>query len=164
METQKGANQMNPKSQLEILAQNTAELFKNAKTIFSISGKSEILENAEESLFSERDIVYIAGPMTGKPLFNYVKFFGFAGLLKKEYGCTVLNPARQPNGLTYSQYLARAITDCSHATAILLLEGWIQSPGARKEYDYFLGRSEDVKFVTEEMVIQELSTRITVKS
>ena len=118
----------------------------------------------KQPLFSPDDIVYIAGPMTGKTLFNYVKFFGYAGLLKKEYGCTVLNPARQPNGLTYKQYLARAIADVSHATAILLLNGWIQSPGARKEYDFFLNRPSSGKFVTEEMVIQELSNRITVKS
>ena len=65
----------------------------------------------KQPLFSPEDIVYIAGPMTGKPLFNYVKFFGYAGLLKKEYGCTVLNPARQPNGLTYKQYLARQPRD-----------------------------------------------------
>ena len=123
------------KSQLEIWACNVEKLFNSARIpSFLFFGNSEISENAGKPLFSERDIVYIAGPMTGRPLFNYVQFFGIAGLIEKEYGCRVLNPARQPNGLAYSEYIELALADVRQATAILLLQGWESSPGARKEF------------------------------
>ena len=87
----------------------------------------------EIPMIRETDIVYIAGPMTGMPLFNYPAFFGIAELIKKEYAVEVLNPARQPNGLAYDEYMRRAFDDLDRATVIVLLDGWRQSKGATKE-------------------------------
>ena len=86
-------------------------------------------------MFKKTDVVYIAGPMTGQPLFNYPKFYGYAELIQKEWGCKVLNPARQPNGLKYSEYLKRAMEDVNAASVVVLLDGWENSNGAMKEFD-----------------------------
>ncbi len=82
------------------------------------------------------DVVYIAGPMTGHVLFNYPSFFAMEGLLKKEFGCEVLNPARQPHGLDYETYMTLAFQDLRQATVILMLNGWQRSPGARREFEF----------------------------
>lgn len=149
------------KDQLETLARNAEKLFRSAKTIFSCHENSEISENTGKPLFSDRDIVYIAGPMTGRPLFNYVQFFGIAGLIEKEYGCRVLNPARQPNGLQYSEYIKRALADVRSATAILLLQGWESSPGARKEF--CLAAECGIRIIYEAQLADELNKRIYAK-
>ena len=71
--------------------------------------------------------------MSGMPMFNYPAFYGAAGLIEKEFQCEVLNPARQPNGLAYDEYMRRAFDDLDRATVIVLLDGWSQSKGATKE-------------------------------
>lgn len=87
-----------------------------------------------DEIIKPTDIVYIAGPMSGMPLFNYPAFFGIAELIKKEYSCEVLNPARQPNGLAYEEYMKLAFADLERATVIVLLDGWENSPGAKREF------------------------------
>lgn len=91
-------------------------------------------EDGNIPLIEKNEIVFISGPMTGKPLFNYPAFYGYAGLIEKEFGCRVLNPARQPNGLDYAEYIRRALADVESATVIFLLDGWQQSPGAQLEF------------------------------
>ncbi|HFJ1864160.1 TPA: DUF4406 domain-containing protein [Salmonella enterica subsp. enterica serovar Muenchen] len=78
-------------------------------------------------------VIYIAGPMTGKPNFNRKKFTETATLLWAE-GHAVLNPALLPDGLTYGQYIriGKVMLEC--ADTIYLLEGWQDSPGATAEH------------------------------
>ena len=49
-------------------------------------------------------IIYIAGPMTGRPDFNHPAFFN-AALKIAANGHRVLNPAFLPEGLTQHQYM-----------------------------------------------------------
>lgn len=86
------------------------------------------------TMIRKNETVYLAGPMSGRPLYNHVWFFGFAGMLEKEYSCRVLNPARQPHGLPYQVYMDRAMLDLVEADTVLMLTGWEHSPGARQEF------------------------------
>lgn len=90
--------------------------------------------------------IYIAGPMRGHPCYNFEEFFVMANRLKKA-GYEVINPAEvdtnrmfdgwQYTEDKYAEVLAHDIqilsTECF---AIMLLNGWSKSPGARVEATY----------------------------
>lgn len=80
-----------------------------------------------------RMVLYVAGPMTGfedwnKPLFNEVT----DELRRKGYH--VLNPARQPLGLAYREYMHRGYKDIYRSDGLALLSGWEYSHGASLEH------------------------------
>lgn len=111
-------------------------------------------------MIKAEDIVYIAGAMTGKRLFNYPKFFGMAGLLQKVYGCEVLNPARQPDGLSYEEYMARAMADIARATVIVLLSGWSLSHGARLECEE--ARKRGIRMISETEILYAMHQKLKI--
>lgn len=96
--------------------------------------------------------LYLAGPMTGVPYFNFPAFRLAAELLRRQ-GHTVFNPA--DNGADVSVHnpegsVALAIREhgfdprdalatglsyiCRHADGIAMLPGWENSKGARAEH------------------------------
>jgi hypothetical protein len=81
-------------------------------------------------------VVYIAGPMTGIPDYNYPAFNEAERQLRAA-GHEPLNPARRGlrPGWTYGDYLRHAIRDVLLADAIAALPGWMRSRGARLETD-----------------------------
>jgi hypothetical protein len=79
--------------------------------------------------------VYLAGPMTGLPDFNYPAFHAAAATLRAA-GHEVLNPAEHFGGdqtREYSQYMRAAIGALLTAEAIFTLPGWRESEGAKFE-------------------------------
>ena len=104
-------------------------------------------------LFGHNDVVYIAGPMTGRPLFNYPRFFGAAGLISKVYRCLVINPAAGREGLTYREYMDIAGENVAKADAVVMLRGWKKSRGARMERA--LAVKQGKRIVEEEAVLAE---------
>jgi len=82
--------------------------------------------------------IYLSGPMTGLPDYNYPLFHRVAKSLR-ERGWTVLNPAENFDGRTdlpRSEYIRadiQALID-REVYAIAQLPGWEQSDGARLEY------------------------------
>ncbi len=82
--------------------------------------------------------VYLSGPMTGLPGFNYEAFRDAADALRAR-GYFVLNPADDNGGDTtttefpLSLYLRKDIHAVLCADAIVVLPGWQGSPGARLE-------------------------------
>lgn len=79
--------------------------------------------------------VYIAGPMSGLPEFNYPAF-ALAASLWRANGYEVLNPAENFMGDTsreYREYIRADLDMLLKADAIALLPGWQQSRGARYE-------------------------------
>ena len=78
--------------------------------------------------------VYIAGPMTGLPDYNYPAFFEAEGKIA-DTGADVFNPAR--HGIdpqkTHEEYMREALLDLCCCDAMVLLPGWENSQGALVE-------------------------------
>jgi nucleoside 2-deoxyribosyltransferase len=78
--------------------------------------------------------IYIAGPMTGIPEYNYPAFNELAEHLR-EAGWDVVNPAELcTHQMTWAQCMRadiKALVDCTH---IYMLDGWRQSKGAKLEH------------------------------
>lgn len=81
---------------------------------------------------------YLSGPMTGLPEFNYPAFHAAAAALRAR-GWRVYNPAENnwspgvepfPLRAAFAEY-CRFI--CLEADAVVVLDGWEQSEGARVE-------------------------------
>ena len=76
--------------------------------------------------------VYIAGPMTGLPDWNFPAFMAAAAAWRAE-GWEVVNPAEAFGGATdlpYSAYVEKDLADLRACQAIALLPGW-NGKGAR---------------------------------
>ena len=84
--------------------------------------------------------VYLSGKMTGLAESEYTENFRNAEMFYRACGYEVVNPCnlsdivlkRKPDA-TYEDFMAedlRALRSCTH---IALLEGWENSPGARRE-------------------------------
>lgn len=81
--------------------------------------------------------VYLAGPMSGYPNYNYDAFFAAA----REWeacGYEVINPATHFGGdqtRPYGDYIRADVTElCEKAEAVAMLKGWQASRGAFTEY------------------------------
>ncbi len=82
-----------------------------------------------------RNKIYISGPMTGRPDFNYPAFFEAERRLR-EAGWEPVNPARNFGGDTTrhrSEYMRMDIANVVMCDAIALLPGWRESRGALLE-------------------------------
>jgi hypothetical protein len=104
-------------------------------------------------------VLYIAGPMTGHPDFNYPAFHAAEAQLH-DRGYSVLNPARR--GIRpdwrYDDYLRRAIADVLAADGLALLPGWLASRGARTERDIATAIGLDVGTVADWLTIDQEET------
>lgn len=90
--------------------------------------------------------IYIAGPMRGHRCYNFQKFFSMAEKLEM-CGFEVINPAeidtlKMFDGWTYTscQYPDILLKDIQlikeKADAVVLLNGWHESPGATAEFSF----------------------------
>jgi len=87
--------------------------------------------------------IYIAGPMRGIPLFNFPAFHKTAEVLR-ELGYEVSNPAERdikedgfdPSKSTprpMHEYMAHDLPEVCKADALVLMDGWEKSSGAKLE-------------------------------
>ena len=79
--------------------------------------------------------LYIAGPMTGLPEFNYPAFFAAAEQLLAA-GFDVLNPARKEGREgceSWLDFMRAALRDLADCDGIAMLPGWADSRGAEIE-------------------------------
>lgn len=79
--------------------------------------------------------IYLAGPMTGIPEFNY-PLFNLTAARLRVMGHFVLNPAElNPPDVSYRQALAVDLSwIISHAEIVAFLPGWEQSKGCAVEH------------------------------
>lgn len=80
------------------------------------------------------DRVYIAGPMTGLPDFNYPAFHEAAAKLRA-MGYEVVNPAENDRDTNdpWEVFLREALQKMLTCDSVALLPGWEDSRGARLE-------------------------------
>jgi hypothetical protein len=80
--------------------------------------------------------VYLSGPMTGIPLFNFPAFHAAAAELRAK-GYDVVNPAELDEAdekqMEWSDYLRRDIAQLVTCQGIAMLPGWENSKGAQLE-------------------------------
>lgn len=79
--------------------------------------------------------VYLAGPMTGLPEYNYPAFNDMAARLRR-FDYEVLNPAENFGGDTtreYHEYMRVNIAALMGCQSVALLDGWKNSDGAMLE-------------------------------
>lgn len=83
-------------------------------------------------MLTSEDVVYLSGPMTGISEWNH-RAFHAADQALSSLGVRVLNPAKQPPGLSWTEYMRADLELLREATAVLMLAGWQDSRGARIE-------------------------------
>lgn len=79
--------------------------------------------------------IYLAGPMTGLPDFNYRTFNAAASILRRE-SIEVHNPAEEFDGdttLDREVYMRHALASVLRCVAVVVLPGWETSPGVKLE-------------------------------
>lgn len=78
-------------------------------------------------------VVYLSGPMTGLPEFNYPAFNTLAAQLRR-HGFVVNNPAENGMaGRSWGECMRVAIKQLCDSDVIVMLDGWQDSRGARIE-------------------------------
>lgn len=87
--------------------------------------------------------IYIAGPMSGLPEYNYPAFHAAEARLKAA-GYETLNPANNPEQDSWEGYMRAAIAQVVQADGIAYLPGSYSSRGARLE----LRLAEDLRMKT----------------
>lgn len=84
--------------------------------------------------------IYIAGPMTGLPEFNYPAFNAKAAELRA-MGYEVENPAEnpEPECKSWQGYMRMSLHQIAQCDSVYMLPGWHNSKGARLEYQIASG-------------------------
>lgn len=82
-------------------------------------------------------MIYLSGPMTGYPDFNYPAFRKATTVLRMQ-GLEVFDPSEcfdGDQGLSKEVYMREDIAAVLKASIVVVLDGWEQSPGARLEVE-----------------------------
>lgn len=114
----------------------TPEVRQEARKALQAAGMSPA-DNLPQTTTGKPVKVYLAGPMSGLPEYNYPAFFHAAELLR-ERGLIVENPAEhaqrnpQPSWNGYMRQALKLMLDCEQ---LFLLPGWGRSVGAVIEHD-----------------------------
>lgn len=95
--------------------------------------------------------IYLAGPMTGLPEFNYPAFHRAAADLRAQ-GHHVENPAENtaPVCGSWLAYMRLALAQLARCDAVYMLPGWRSSRGARIEHGLALDLGLEVRDYEEE--------------
>lgn len=80
-------------------------------------------------------VIYISGPMTGYPEYNFPAFRHAEQVLRRYDLVRIENPARHPQieGWSWQDYMRRALQQMLVSDHVVVLPGWTQSQGAQWE-------------------------------
>lgn len=95
--------------------------------------------------------IYISGPMSGLPDFNFPAFHQKA-LELRAHGFDVVNPAEfgEQVGMEWHEYLRKDIRALMACDAIWMLPGWSRSKGARLEHHIAVELGMDIVYEASE--------------
>lgn len=98
--------------------------------------------------------LYVAGPMTGLPHFNFPAFHAAAAFLRAA-GFEVDNPAENPAPPcgSWLGYMRMAVAQVAKADALVVLPGWEKSNGAFVEVQLARGLGLKVLTLEEAMAL-----------
>ncbi|WP_269939045.1 DUF4406 domain-containing protein [Arthrobacter sp. HY1533] len=104
-------------------------------------------------------MIYISGPITNadpKAQDANLHEFNAAADKLRAAGLEVFNPAEQPPGLTYAQYMRTDILALLECKAMVQLPGWRESRGATIEHNIAVALDIPVRFFNdwEELTVQ----------
>lgn len=90
--------------------------------------------------------IYLAGPMSGLPEFNYPAFHAAAAVLRAQ-GHHVENPAENPQPAcgTWQGYMRMSLRQIAACDCLYMLPGWRGSRGARIEHGLALDLGLEVQ-------------------
>lgn len=98
-----------------------------------IGGPSWLRQQIAQAAEPNATRVYLSGPMTGLPDFNYPAFNQAAAELRAQ-GYHVENPAENPERSTWAEYMKSAVAQLTACDMIKMLPGWEASRGAIIEH------------------------------
>lgn len=81
--------------------------------------------------------IYLSGPMTGIPDFNY-PLFNRAAAEFRARGYHIENPAENPPCDSWGSYMRAAVRQLTTCDRVLMLPGWQESRGAQIERELAL--------------------------
>lgn len=99
-------------------------------------------------------ILYISGPISSRMDTYKTEFDAAESYLSTWKGHIVLNPAVHPLGLEYEDYLAIDAAMVSAADGIVMLRGWKNSPGAKRELQWALCKGKKVFYGIESVPVE----------
>ena len=82
-------------------------------------------------MIDDKKIYYLAGPMTGRPFFNFPMFEAVKKMLDAE-GYTIVSPTELDDKTDYEQATSNPEGDIK-VDGVIVLPGWEASKGARLE-------------------------------
>ena len=91
--------------------------------------------------------IYISGPITAEK--HYRENFRIAQLMLLQRGYAVMSPAILPEGFDYEEYMSVCFAMLDVCKFMALLDGWKNSPGSKREYEYALIRGYEVVKIDE---------------
>ena len=90
--------------------------------------------------------IYVAGPMTGLPDYNYPAFRSAANRLRRA-GFDVEDPSQNPgcSHFRWQDYMRASLPQLLRCQGVALLPGWEVSKGANIEHDLAVALGMDVR-------------------
>ena len=108
--------------------------------------------------------LYLAGPMTGIPEYNFPEFARVTGILR-ERGFDIASPHEIDHGetdetrgsLPYETYLLAGLKLLLDCDGLILMSGWVNSKGAREELNLANAVRMDVYFYESKTDVLQLA-------
>lgn len=107
--------------------------------------------------------IYISGPISGRPLAQARADFARAAAAVKRRGHEAVNPCKtqdilRPETTSWRHYMLVSLALLDACDAVLLLDGWQESKGARLEYETAIAQEKPI-FAGVEMIPENQEAR-----